>query len=142
MNTTPTERRSDSADDGFGLIEIVVSMFMLALLAMAFLPLLVQGLKQSASTATMATATQLVHDQIELARSRQATCTALTTFTANQNLAVPIVDPRHVSLEVNLILGDCPEDYPGTVKLTATVTRGDAGDVVSTASTLVYVEAE
>ena len=38
--------RSAAHDDrGFGLIEIVVSMFVLAALSLAFIPLLVQGLK-------------------------------------------------------------------------------------------------
>jgi len=41
MENTPTEAASDTNDKGFGLIEIVVSMFILAILAIAFVPLLV-----------------------------------------------------------------------------------------------------
>jgi hypothetical protein len=35
------------SDTGFGLIEIVISMFLLAALAIAFVPILMQGLRQS-----------------------------------------------------------------------------------------------
>ena len=39
--------RLRSADHGYGLVEIVVAMFMMALLAIAFLPLLIQGIQTS-----------------------------------------------------------------------------------------------
>ncbi|KGJ82349.1 hypothetical protein GY21_00845 [Cryobacterium roopkundense] len=53
------------ADAGFGLIEIAVSMFLLALLAVAFLPFLVQGVRQSSANGTLATGTQLVNKEME-----------------------------------------------------------------------------
>lgn len=62
MNTTQGE-------DGLGLIEIVVSMFMLALLAMAFLPVLTQGLLASVENARLATATQAANASVEAARA-------------------------------------------------------------------------
>ncbi|MFO7691343.1 MAG: type II secretion system protein, partial [Cryobacterium sp.] len=49
----------DAREQGFGMIEIVVSMFLLALLSIAFLPLLVQSLQVSVQNARLATATQL-----------------------------------------------------------------------------------
>ena len=73
-------------------------MFLLGLLAAAFLPLLVQGLKQSAANATLATATQLANDQIELARSATK-CTELTASTTTT------VDPRNVPLLVVRTVG-------------------------------------
>ena len=132
MNTTGV-RLPGSSEDGFGLIEIVISMFLLALLAMAFLPVLAQGLKQSAANATLATATQLVQQSIEGARS-QTTCSAILA----ESSSVP--DARGISVTIARTVGACPLiGYPTTVPVTVTVTQNDTGAVLSTAKTLVFV---
>lgn len=123
-----------SGQGGFGLIEIVISMFLLALLSLALLPLLVQGLTQSKANATLATATQLVNDQIELVRSKTK-CSTLVGATSS----VPA--PQGVALTITRTVGGtCPlTGYPITVPVGVTVTRTDTGAVVSSASTLVFV---
>lgn len=127
--------RVTSGDDrGFGIIEIIVSMFILGLLAAAFLPLLIQGLKLSAANATLATATQLANDQIELARSATK-CTELVATTTT------MVDPRNVPLHVVRTVGSCAPvaENPVSVPVAVTVTRTDTGDVLATAHTLVFI---
>ncbi|MBG6213160.1 type II secretory pathway pseudopilin PulG [Cryobacterium sp. CAN_C3] len=123
------------------MIEIVISMFLLALLAIAFLPLLVQGVKQSSVNSSLAAATQLVNNEMELARSR-TTCSSLTATTFS------VLDPRGITLQVaRTVGGSCPAAtvppaapaYPITVPVTVTVTRSDTGAVLSSASTLVFV---
>ncbi|MEO5534690.1 MAG: hypothetical protein ABIR17_06105 [Pseudolysinimonas sp.] len=128
---TIIERLRD--DDGFGLIEIVVSMFMLALLAIAFLPLLVTGLKQSAATATLATATQLVNTQMQKA-SAANTCSAATSLGGVQSLT----DPRGVVIQMTTVVGGCPTGA-GTVSVTSTAIRNDTGTTLATGSTLVFL---
>ena len=126
-------------DRGFGLIEIVVSMFLLGLLAAAFLPLLIQGLKQSAANATLATATQLANDQIELVRSATK-CSELGLPTAITTTTV--VDPRNVTLSVVRTVGSsCAPiaENPVNVPVNVTVTRTDTGDVLATAHTVVFI---
>lgn len=120
--------------DGFGLVEIVISMFLLALLSLALLPLLVQGLTQSKANSTLATATQLVNAQIEIVRS-ETTCSTLVGATFS------VSDPQGVALNVTRnVGGTCPSTgYPITVPVGVTVTRADTGAVVSSASTLVFV---
>lgn len=129
--------RSGEHEDeaGFGLIEIVVSMFMLALIAVALLPLLVQGIQASAKNATIAAATQLVNQQIEQARSSATTCVGLRTY----GLAtVPTVtDPRGVVLQPVRSVGTCPTTFPGTVAFTSSVKQGTK--VLSTATTIILV---
>jgi len=124
------------ADAGFGLIEIVVAMFLLAVLAIAFLPVLVQGIAQSSANGTLAAATQLVNREMENARA-QTTCSGLTADT----FTVP--DDRGVTLRVTRTVGDaCPAtaaSYPITVPLEVTVARTDTGDLVSSATTLIFV---
>ena len=140
MKATTVRVRVPSGDDrGFGIIEIIVSMFILGLLAAAFLPILIQGLKLSASNATMATATQLANDQIELARSATK-CSELglpTTVTTTT-----IVDPRNVPLSIVRTVGSsCAPiaENPVKVPVGVTVTRTDTGDLLATAHTLVFI---
>jgi type II secretory pathway pseudopilin PulG len=132
-----TKRASASDEDGFGLVEIIISLFILAMIALALLPLLVQGIKTSAKTATVATAVQLVQDQLTQARSVSATCSAVASLAATTITAT--TDSRGVPLQVSHSAGTCPTSFPGTISFTASVTRTDTNAVVSTASTYIYV---
>lgn len=137
MTATPTGRSISSAataEDGLGLIEIVVAMLMLAVLAIAFVPLLVEGLKLSARNTTLATATQLVAEQLQLAQNAGPVCAdvaalgGVTTFT----------DSRDVVLEVTTTTGLCASGT-ATLPVSVAVVRLDTVETISSASTLVYV---
>lgn len=132
----PLRRRQPKKFDdtrGFGLIEIVVAMFLLAIVTLAVLPLLVQGLKLSASNATVAAATQLANQQVESLRSKSL-CSdiapAATTATA-----------QGVVLQISRTVGTtCPVlGYPITVPVSVSVTRTDTSVVVATVNTLIFV---
>lgn len=128
-----TSHRSD--EDGFGLVEMVVSMLILAALAVAFLPLLIQGLKQSAQNTTTATATQLVNQQIQLAQSKGPACAAVRSVAGTQDLT----DPRGVVIRVTTTVATCPSGV-GTVAVTVSALRVDTGATTVTAKTLVFVQ--
>ena len=124
---------TDSDDDrGFGLIEIVVAMFLLAIVSLSVLPLLVQGLKLSAANATLANATQLANQQMELVRS-QSLCSAIVP-------ASFMVTTQGVTLKVSrTISASCPAfGYPITVPVSVSVTRTDTNAIIASASTLVF----
>lgn len=127
--------RLRSADHGFGLVEIVVAMFMMALIAVAFLPLLIQGLQTSHRNTTLATATQLVNERMQLAQSSGPVCTNVATLAVSEELT----DPRGVIIRVTTIVGECPPGV-GTVDVTATAVRIDTGDELVTAETKVFVQ--
>lgn len=127
-----------TSEAGFGLVEIVVSMLLLAIIAAAFLPVLATTVVQSAKNVTTTTAIQMVSDQLERGRNASPTCAALTAF--KNETVLDIVDSRSVPLKTTRTLGACPSTYPGTVKLTATVTRTDTNKVVVEATTLIYLE--
>jgi type II secretory pathway pseudopilin PulG len=158
MSAAVGNDRTALLDDeaGFGLVEIVVSMFLLALLAISFLPLLITSLKVTVSNATLATATQLVNQDLEVARSIAATnpnCSSMKTFATATPIAA-VSDPRGVVLQPHrsLVTGSgtdasgCPvaqssparAAYPGTVSLRSWVTVG--GKTIAEATTLIYVE--
>ncbi|MHB1234481.1 MAG: type IV pilus modification PilV family protein [Microbacteriaceae bacterium] len=122
---------------GFGLIEVVVSMFLFALTAMAFVPVMINSLGLTANTATLSTATQLLNQQIERARSQPATCAALTAFVAET--IPPVVDPRGISLQAKRDPVTCPTSYPGTVAVHISVAVTGSSTPLASADSLIFV---
>lgn len=127
----------DERERGLSLIEVVIAMMLLAILAVAFLPVLIQGLRLSADNATRATANQLANMQLETARALGGDCSDIVAL---ETVSVPnVTDKRNVTLVTTRDAGSCPAAYPGTVEFSVTVTRLDTGATLSTATTLIYV---
>ena len=128
---------------GFGIIEVVISMFLLGLLSISFIPLLINSVKNSGTNTTIATATQLVNQQIEGARAvRSATATAPSCSDITKFLQVtlaPVLDPRGVTLIPQWDVTSCPTTYPGVVRARVTVTRSGNATPVASAVTLIFV---
>jgi len=131
----------DVVDDeaGIGLIEIVISMFLVALIAMAFLPLLIRTYSTTSLNTTTATATQLLDANVDAIRTKataEPTCLALTSFVA----ATPstITDERGITYEPHRSLV-CPAGYPGTAEARVWITELGDLDVVAEATTLLYL---
>lgn len=133
--TTTLAARRSAPDDGFGLMEIVIAMLILSILAISLLPLLVQGVRQSAANSTTATANQLVSTQMHLAQSRGTVCADVRAMAGTTTLR----DPRNVLLTATTTVSSCPTGGIGTVRVSTSVVRGDTGQTVSSATTLVYV---
>jgi hypothetical protein len=111
-------------------------MFLIALLAMAFLPLLIQSLKATTTNTSASIATNLVSQQLEQLRTVPTTCSAVTTFLGAD--PAPVTDDRGVVLTIDRqLIGTCPTVYPGTVRVRVAVTSG--GSTLSEATTLVMV---
>ncbi len=134
----------DRKDAGFGMVEIVIALFMLGVLAVAFLPLLIQGLQLSADNATRATATQILHDRLEFTRAQSTKCSEIAAA-LNQVAVSPTQDPRGISFQVTTAVATCPTAvtaFPGTIAVTVTVRRTDdlLGTPLAKATTLLYIE--
>ncbi|WP_394770578.1 hypothetical protein [Lacisediminihabitans sp.] len=128
-----------------GIIEIVVAMLLLALLLLSFAPVLVNTIKLSARNTTIATATQIVSQQIEAAR---AVSTQSSTATKCSDIAgfiaitpAPVVDPRGVTLQPVWTAITCPLIYPGVVKVRVSVTQPGYPAATASATTLILVTA-
>lgn len=123
---------------GLGLIEIVISMFLIALIAIAFLPLLIRTYASSDSNTVTSTATQVLSSNTDLARTVAANCQAVTNFAATTPATVTdakgVVYQPHRALSTN-----CPAGYPGTVGVRIWITRLGQATVMAEATTLVYV---
>ncbi|TFD52046.1 type II secretion system protein [Cryobacterium frigoriphilum] len=130
-------QKTETTESGFGLIEIVVSMFLLGLLAVAFLPLIVQSMQVSVVNASIATATQLVSEQIEQARAQGTVCSALPA----SDSATSSIDS---TLTVQRVRGVCPAapaGYPGVVTFRVSVVQAGSSTPLAEASTLIFVSA-
>ena len=128
-------------EHGFGMIEIVVSMFLIALIAIAFIPVLIQGVRISVANTSVATATQLVSQDMERARARGTNCAELRTF-ADEVLS-PVVDKRGVSFQADRDPITCTgtsADYPKTVPFRVVVTETGSSVVLASAATLLLVK--
>lgn len=129
----------DGTDEGFGLVEIVISMFLLALLAVAFLPLLIDGLRVTVRNATAATATQLVSEQLDAASLIPRTCADVTAFEA---AVVPTVtDERGTVYTPRRDAAACPSSgYPVAVSVRVWVTASSDTNLLVESNTTVIVE--
>jgi type II secretory pathway pseudopilin PulG len=133
----------DRAERGFGMIEIIVSLFLLSLLTMSFIPLLINSQKTAGTNTTLATATQIVNQQLEGARSVRSSastspsCLDLTKFL--QATLAPVIDPRGVTLQPQWNPTVCPPSYPGVARIGISVTRTGNSVPIASAVTLVFV---
>ena len=138
----PAHRARPQAESefGFGMIEIVVSMFLIGIIAIAFIPVLIQGMRISVVNTTIATATQLVSENMEQARARGTNCADLRSFAAEA--ISPVVDKRGVSFQPAREPITCTgtaADYPKTIPFRVKVTETGSSTVLASASTLILV---
>lgn len=140
------ERRGDLfiADSGFGMTEVIVSLFLLSILSLSFIPLLVNSIKNTGTNTTIATATQIVNQQIEGVRAvRSPTATTPSCYDVTQFMQVTlatVTDPRGVTLIPKWDSTVCPSSYPGVVRARVSVSRSGQSNPVAQAITLIYVK--
>ena len=141
---TPSPRSNTSTlEDGFGIIEVVISLFLLSLISVSFIPLLVSSIKSTGTNTTIATATQIANQQIEGARAvRSPTSTTPSCLDITNFLSVTlasVTDPRGVTLLPKWDPTSCPSSYPGVVRARISVTRSGASNPLAQATTLIFV---
>ncbi|WP_292812691.1 type II secretion system protein [Microbacterium sp.] len=133
--------RSIHTDDGFSIVELVIAMFLVAILAMAVLPLLVQGTRASASNTSLVAATTFAGERLAFFRDQFPSDILTTTCTAVQaHRATGIPDPARSGLSADILVSECPADLPGTVTVTARVYESaDPTAVLATVPTRIVV---
>lgn len=121
------------------MIEIVVSMFLLALLAVAFLPLLITALKTTVQISSVATSSQFVSRQLDEVRALAPNCTAIGAF--DDTPVATTTSAEGTVYQPHREVFACPSSYPGVIKVRAWVTEAGESKKLSEATTLVYVRA-
>lgn len=129
-------------DEGFGLVEILVSMVIFGLVAVAAVPLFITSLQVSARNASIAHATQMVQEGIETARAAAQTgdCDVITSRLAS---LPDSTDPRGIPFEMSTGVANCDPSLAAnlaTVTVTVTTTAPGFGSPVATATTQVFVK--
>jgi prepilin-type N-terminal cleavage/methylation domain-containing protein len=139
--STHARQHRRHTDDGFSIVELVIAMFLVAILAMAVLPLLVQGTRASASNTSLVAATTFAGERLAFFRDQFPSDTLTTTCTAVQaHRATGIPDPAGSGLSADILVSECPADLPGTVTVTARVYEGaDPTAVLATVPTRIVV---
>lgn len=135
------ERIARRLDDetGLGLAEIVVAMFIIALLAISLLPLLITGMKASIENVTIAAGGQFANDRMSIAAAAAEGSAPCTDLLALADTPASMIDARGVELRAVTTVGSCPSGTPDTVLVSTIVTRVDTGAEVAHASTRVLV---
>lgn len=106
--------RTRSADDGFSIVEIVIATFLLAIVAIAILPALGQGIRLTSQQSAVATATRELNSLVERARGNP-TCGELASVAAPRTVA----DGAGRTLRISGAVASCAEGGAVRIELTA-----------------------
>lgn len=132
------------------MVEALISMLILALVAVAFIPMLVAGLKSATANTTVTTATQLVNEELAQVSTREWSCSYLKDTWLPELLAPTaapkgvVTDERGVRITLTRTVNGgttltCPLTTP-TATLTVDAADGSPGGAVyASASTVVRV---
>lgn len=130
-------------ENGFGMIEVIVSMFLISIVAMAFLPVLIQTSTVAASNSTLATATQIVAQQLEQVGASGSSCSAVKAFAATTPSAVSTARGTlqpHLFLDVPAA-DVCSDPYLRVVSLRVWVTGESSTAALAEAKMLILLDA-
>ena len=128
---------SDGRDAGIGLIEIIISMFLISLLAIAFIPVIVSAIRASELNSTSATATRLVSQAIDEARSNGAADCAGAQLL---NAEFTEVDAQGVTIRVTTsvpAVGACVDN--SAMPVTVVAVNAADGTSLADARTLIFL---
>ena len=133
-------------EEGFSLVEVIIAMFLLAVLSLAVLPLTIAAARTSVVNRELVAATAFANAQLApikadfgVGRAGPARCSELAARAVPATGAIP--DPAGAGMSATVAIGPCPTDpaqYPATVAVTVEV-RGAAGRSLVTLPTLVLV---
>lgn len=119
-------------DEGFSLVEVVIAMFLLAIVALAVLPLTITAVRASVGNADLVAATTFANSQLAPIRDAFPQDPSATTSCAvlAAHAATGTPGPIGTELVAGITVGGCPVSYPGSVNVTVTVTENGSTLVV------------
>lgn len=121
-----------SGDEGFSVIEVLIAMFLLAIVAVALLPALFQGIRYSSQQSAVATATRELNALVEEARETP-TCTTLSAVAGTNS----VTDGAGRTITTSGSVGTCPA-VSKTVKISLTAVD-TSGTTLATTTAVIYV---
>ena len=131
-----------ASDRGLGLVEIVICIFLIGLLAISFIPLFVQGVQLAARNASIASATQIANEQLEIAHGTATSCAAFVSAGGYGMSTPPVtVDARGTNYQAARSVGTCPATYPGIIQVSVSVVKVGVPGSLATATTYIRLTA-
>ena len=134
-------------DRGFSLVEVIIAMFLLAVLSLAVLPLLIGATRLSVTNKDVVAANAFANAQLATLRDSFPLAPATPTSCATlQGRAVPaasaISDPAGTGMNATIeVLDTCPTastNFPASIRVSVTV-RDSAGNALATLPTRIKV---
>ncbi|SFS02590.1 prepilin-type N-terminal cleavage/methylation domain-containing protein [Microbacterium sp. cf046] len=122
----------NSNDGGFSIIEVIVAMFLLAIVAVSLLPALFQGIQYSSQQSAVATATRELNALVEEARATPS-CATLASVAASRTFT----DGGGRTLTSSGSVGTC------TLKTAVTLTLSvvdSSGTTMATTTARVFIQ--
>ena len=120
------------SDEGFSIVEVILAMFLLAILALAVLPLMIGATRASTTNRSLVSATTFANAQIAPIRAafpNAATGTTSCATLRSTYAQTGIADPSGTGLMADVTIGTCPSastDYPAAVSVTVSVYKSAA----------------
>lgn len=134
------------SDDGFSLVEVIIAMFLLAILSLAVLPLIIGATNTSVVNRDTAAATAFANSQLALLRDQYpltatsgATCSSLVNRTTTAAAAGAGSSAAGMTAKV-IVRGTCPTSFPSTMVVDIVV-EDATGAALVTIPTLIKVRA-
>lgn len=131
---------SDSQSGG-SLVEIVVAMFLLALMSVAVLPLMIGTVRASATNSDLLAADSLANAQLASLQATFPNATASSCAAVSATATSGVADPSGSGVTASITFGACPTIYPATVKVTVQAFRPNGTDAVVTLDSEILVSA-
>ncbi|HEY3339437.1 MAG TPA: prepilin-type N-terminal cleavage/methylation domain-containing protein [Propionicimonas sp.] len=103
---------------GVSLVEIVIAMFLLALMSVAVLPLVVGAAQASTANRDLLAATTLAGARLATLQAAFPNSTVNSCATVVATAAAAITDPSGGGATASISFGPCPSSYPSTVAVT------------------------
>ncbi|MBD7958089.1 type II secretion system protein [Microbacterium sp. Sa4CUA7] len=136
-------------DDGFSLVEVIIALFLLAVISLAVLPMVVGAVRLSVDNKDLVAATAfgnsqlaVVRDAFPLAPLNPTSCAGLQARATPAH--APLPDAAGTGMRASIaVLDGCPpaaNDYPASLQVSVTV-RDAQGDLLVTIPTRVRVSA-
>jgi prepilin-type N-terminal cleavage/methylation domain-containing protein len=136
-----SKRRSQ----GFGMIEVVVSILILAVISLSLVPVLVQSLRVSQLNSNLVAGNQFAADELDQLSSNVGTCSDLMFWVFDKSPSVRVFSSG-ITVEANLVPVDWDDCYgllyPASVNVLVRLEDIESGDIVSSAYTLVNLGSE
>lgn len=124
----------ESDGQGFAMVEVVVSLIIFALLALALLPILIQGQQLAGRQSAEATATRQISALIDSIRANP-TCTQVSSVLGTTSYTDGSGRAYTVTTTVSPTIGSCTNNMTVKVSFNA----ANTGSPLSSATALVYI---